>query len=85
MSGDLRYCPGCGTDQRGEKIPAKYADCYSLGTTHYWRTVMVEIPGVYDGGLFYRCPDCGRAWHRWPETHPLHAKAVPYVVEANRA
>lgn len=29
------------------------------------RTTGVEIWGVYDGVLFWRCPDCGGSWHRW--------------------
>lgn len=76
---DVRNCPGCGSDQRGDEIPAKYADCYPSGATHYWRTIMIEIPGVYDGGLYFQCPNCGHRWHRWPEGHHLRAKAEPYV------
>jgi hypothetical protein len=30
----------------------------------FGREILVEIPEVYDGGLFYRCPDCGYDWHR---------------------
>ena len=40
---------------------------------------MVEVPRVYDGGLYYQCPDCGGRWHRWPEDHRLRAVAAPYV------
>lgn len=49
---------------------------------------MVEIRGVYDGGLFYACMRDHRgegwwAWHRWPtstigETR-LRRLAAPYV------
>ena len=79
MNGELANCPGCGSDQHGAPIPEEDRQYYSSGATHYWRTLMVEIPGVYDGGLYYQCPDCGRRWHRWPETHHLHVKAAPYV------
>lgn len=48
-------------------------DCRSEAIT------MVEICGVYDGGLFYECLDCELRWHRWPEGHPLRDKAAPYV------
>ena len=45
--------------------------------------VTVEIPGVYDGGLFFECwrPDggCGARWHRLPPGHPLRMRAEPYV------
>lgn len=40
---------------------------------------MVEIRGVYDGGLFYECLACQWRWHRWPEGHPLRTRAAPYV------
>lgn len=43
------------------------------------RTFMVQIRGLYDGGLFYECPDCGGRWHRWPEGHWLRQRALPYV------
>lgn len=62
--GDLDQCPHCESDQRDGD---------------YRRTFMVEIRGLYDGGLFYECPDCGGRWHRWPEAHWLRAKAAPYV------
>lgn len=41
----------------------------------YGRQILVEISGVYDGGLFYCCPDCGDYFHRWPEGHSLHEVA----------
>lgn len=31
----------------------------------------VEIQGVYDGVLFWACPDCHGTWNRWdPERDP---------------
>lgn len=62
--GEFDQCPHCGSDQRDGD---------------YRRTVMVEIRGVYDGGLFYECPDCRGRWHRWPKGHWLRLGAVPYV------
>jgi len=29
-------------------------------------TAGVEVPGFYDGILFWACEVCGRIWHRWP-------------------
>ena len=43
------------------------------------RPVLVEIQGVYDGGLFYECATCQTRWHRFPEGHWLHARAARYV------
>lgn len=45
----------------------------------YSHLVFVEIRGVYDGGLFYRCPFCGYCFHRWPEGGRLHAVAQCYI------
>jgi len=46
-----------------------------------YRMVSVEIRGVYDGGLFWMCPDCEGRWHRWPKGHYLRAKAHRYVCD----
>lgn len=49
---------------------------------------MVEIPGVYDGGLYYLCERPHRlrgtmwAWHRWPRGAWQRNRAEPYVKEA---
>lgn len=45
------------------------------------RTIGVEIWGVYDGVLFWRCPDCGGSWHRWsPDSWlRLYKAAEKYV------
>lgn len=58
--------------------------CFSYGWREpkdrfFGREILVEIPQVYDGGLFFMCPDCRGRWHRWPEGSPLHEDAVPYV------
>lgn len=42
-------------------------------------TVTVEIPGVYDGGLYRSCFACGHAWHRWPEGDWRRERANRYV------
>ncbi|TDB99605.1 hypothetical protein E1091_06565 [Micromonospora fluostatini] len=88
-----RHCPHCGADLRGEPIPQEYldrerADFEAMGqpaparegdNLHFRRSILVEIPGVYDGGLFYQCPDCGGRWHRWPEGDRLYELAKSYV------
>lgn len=63
-------CPN-GCDLRGEPIPNREGFFYK-------RALMHEIRGVYDGGLYYSCPDCGIAWHRW--TSPgMMARAQPSI------
>ena len=39
---------------------------YEVDGQTYSRVVGVEIPRTYDGILFWRCPDCGGCWHRFP-------------------
>ncbi|NUQ98275.1 MAG: hypothetical protein HOY79_17585 [Streptomyces sp.] len=79
---DRRHCPWCGADQRADWV---LADLEAAGphpgkeTEPFWRTEGVEIPDVYDGVLFWRCPDCGGTWHAWPEGHPRRAAAERYV------
>ena len=69
-------CPGCGRDLRYFLRGA----CYSLAT-------LVEVWGVYDGGLFFADPKhnggCGFAWHRWPKGHHLRQRAEKYLKEWN--
>lgn len=74
-------CPHCSADLRSEPIPQKYIDegFYAPDATHYSRKLGVEVPGLYDGILFWRCPDCRGSWHRW--TDPvMRARAAPYIV-----
>ena len=73
-------CPYCGVSLLGEEIPLDKRHLYG-GKTHYFRLIGIEVQGVYDGVLFYRCPDCKRAFHRWPEGHELRQKAEPFVFE----
>lgn len=40
---------------------------------------MVEIRGVYDGGLFYHCDECKYSWHRWTVLQVLNKVAQPYI------
>lgn len=75
---DDRYCPHCGADLQGEPIPAEVRDCYG-NATHYYRTIGVEIRGVYDGVLFWRCPDCGAEWHRFPAGDYRRNKAESFI------
>lgn len=80
-------CPLCAADLRGAPIPQEYLDrgLYSSGSTHYSRIIGHEVSGVYDGVLFWSCPDCGGAWHRWPEKSRTRAAAQSYVDAVNAA
>lgn len=54
--GSILTCPDCCADLRLKKNKFRI----------YSRVIGVEIPGRSDGVLFWRCPDCGHEWHRWP-------------------
>lgn len=72
-------CPHCATDLQGDAIPQEYIDKGWYGTnTHYSRKIGVEIRGVYDGVLFWQCPDCGGRWHRFSEG-PLRVRAESFI------
>lgn len=68
---NLTCCPHCNADL-AETLPD--------GRTGS-RVIGVEIWGVYDGVLFWRCPDCGGSWHRWSVATNLrlYEKAAKYV------
>jgi Zn-finger nucleic acid-binding protein len=80
MSSRKEICPECDADLRGAPIPADYITkgYYSPGITHYSRTIGHEIRGIYDGVLFWSCPDCSHAWPRdfgdWDRLNELSAK-----------
>lgn len=38
----------------------------ALEDRFFSRLIGVEIRGVYDGIAYWRCPDCGLRWHRFP-------------------
>jgi len=63
-----KNCPSCKADLS-----------YVVDGNTYSKIISVEIRGVYDGGLFYLCPVCDVAWHRWQRMHYLWEKADPYV------
>jgi hypothetical protein len=83
MDADARSCPHCKADLRGERIPQEYIDkgYYNADDPYYYRTIGVEVRGVYDGVLLWQCPDCGGRWHRWPEGHYLRDRAEKAMLD----
>jgi len=78
---DKDTCPN-GCDLQGKPIPQPARGFYELGVTHYSRMIGVEVPGVYDGVLYWACPDCGAKWHRFKADGwgaGLHKAAQRYV------
>jgi hypothetical protein len=54
----------CLVSLEGEPIPEKHKEFYG-NTTHFSRRIGIEVQGIYDGVLYYKCPDCGWAWQRF--------------------
>jgi len=70
-------CPHCGVSLIGAEIPVDKQPFYNRvdakpsdpdWVTHGRREIGIEVMGVYDGTLFYMCPDCRGCWNRWPNT-----------------
>lgn len=65
-------CSYCGATLREER-----------GHVIYSRMIGVKIPEIYDGVLFWQCPDCGKAWHRWGQHWQRYGAAQPYIDKIN--
>lgn len=64
---------------------ARLGRCYCLPygeTTHFSRAIGHEIRGVYDGVLFWSCPDCHMAWPRWTDG-PRGDHSTSFVAQYN--
>jgi len=79
----MTICPHCAANLQGEPIPEQHRNLFSAAT-HYGREIGVQIYGVYDGVLYWQCPDCGGVWHRWPEGDELRERAEPFLQEHAR-
>ena len=64
-------CPHCGASLDGGLIGPELNSPYECdGETiypygkgaHWERQIGIEVSGVYDGILAYRCPDCAGTW-----------------------
>lgn len=73
---DMKPCPICGEDM-----------AHVVNGTTYSKATLVEIQGVYDGGLFFahttQSGGCGGAWHRWTDER-MRNKAQPYMDRWNQ-
>jgi len=76
--GKVHNCPRCGTTQVGEEIPEENRECFG-GATHSCRSIAYY---AHDMTMFYVCPDCDNAWHRFPRNSPHRSKAEAVMSEA---
>jgi hypothetical protein len=80
----MNTCPHCAASLIGDPIPQEYIDKGYYGeATHWRREIGHEISGVYDGVLFWSCPDCGKAWERWTAPGWRSREAAKAVKEFN--
>lgn len=66
----------------------RYGRCYCLpwgDKTHFSRIIGHEVSGVYDGVLYWSCPDCGMAWARWGDGGRFGAQSAEWVARHNAA
>ena len=65
---DPRYCPKCNADFKGSPISEESRKKGYYGEnppSHFSRLIGVEVPGKYDGVLYWKCPDCNHTWDRF--------------------
>ena len=80
----LDACPYCGFGLNGDLIADKLGEkvaieCYG-GKDQRWRNeIGVEVSEVYDGTLYYQCPQCSGTWHRWSPESGFQEKAEQYI------
>lgn len=53
-------CPHCEISLLGEEIPDESKPFYA--GNFFKKEIGVEIPELYDGDWYYRCPECGGEW-----------------------
>lgn len=64
-------CPECGNDMQ------------DLSNPEGSRLIGVEISRLYDGVLYWQCPDCGHRWNRFPRDHYLWPRAQRWLGHIN--
>jgi rubredoxin len=61
------------TDDEVREMVKKY---YGDEKAHFSKLIGIEDPTIYDGCLYWQCPDCNVKIPRWSEKSPLFGKAV---------
>jgi hypothetical protein len=69
-------CPN-GCDLRGAPIPEESQHLWG-GERFYSRLIGIEVRGVFDGILYWECPDCHAKWPRF-NMGRLRDQALEYI------
>jgi hypothetical protein len=56
-------CPACKTSLIGDPIPEEKRKYYA--GTHWRREIGIQDSKLYDGVLWWKCPDCNHVWKRF--------------------
>lgn len=76
----VEFCPHCGHDLTAYDESGKPKMVPETFPPHFYSTkIGMEIPGVYDGILFWVCPVCNGRWHRFSENDDRYEAADEYV------
>lgn len=80
------HCFSCGFDLSYSVDTETFDDAgNSTGTERreYSHLLGIEISAIYDGILYWQCPNCNHRTNRWPEGHFLHDRAEHWIAQAN--
>lgn len=69
----IEVCPLCAADLVDKRTRERV----------YSRAIGVVVRGVYDGTAYWMCPDCGGAWHRFPDGDRVRMAVDPVVRARN--
>lgn len=86
-------CPYCGVSLLGEPLSAETLAAQTLDTmkefgmpTHLRREIgRGGLHPIYQGVLFWECPDCGGQWHRFTIASREHHWAKKYMTGGGHA
>jgi len=73
----IKQCPKCRAD-------LGYEDKDDDAVTWYTRAIGIEVRTVYDGVLYWRCPECDGQWHYWAKGTELGELADAVMSQTSR-
>ena len=59
------WCQGMSDEQLRQYVSEHYGD----ENARFSRLIGVEVQGLYDGVIKWRCPDCSAEWPRFRKVH----------------